>query len=1676
MGVTENLSVKTYNDEKLPKVCTNLRMWMYGAAGASLKILGQDVVPPIYKTIWDYSNSPVRKSNHWEDGEYKKNGCTRGTDWGGSDWYSPNFRYGGIGNGYGFDEGGNYVPIFTYTLKENEFGVEEATITGYTGSTYALAIPSEIDGHTVVGIADYAFDERSDLHVVNIPDTVIKIGKGTFRNDVNLTQVNLSKNLTYMGSHAFGECKNLTSIEIPKSLEEAGIESGWGGPFGGCSKLEIVTFEEGTQKIAKGLFYNCDGLRKITIPDTVVRIESSAFEGCKNLESIDIPDSVTEIGDYAFESCATMSEANIGDGVLRIGEWVFNDDVNLTQVNLSKNLTYMGSRAFGECKNLTSIEIPKSLEEAGIESGWGGPFGGCSKLENVTFEEGTQKIATGLFYGCDGLRKITIPDTVVRIESAAFEECENLESIDIPDSVTEIGDYAFINCNSLISADIPDKSAGNLGQYLFSGCGSLSSVKLPKTQDKITTNMFYGCSDLTEISLPETIERIEGSAFENAGLMTVELPEAVTYVGGSAYKGNESLEKVTVLDSPAELGERVFQGCVLLNDVSLGKQLKSLGRYAFYGCDALVSVEVPDSATSIGDYCFAESDKLSEVKLGTGITAIPSYAFNLCPTLKSIVLPYRVAKINANAFTNCIQLTEITIPRETTEIADNVFSYPSKMTIYGVTGTYAETYAKAKGIKFEAINHPAETVSLDQTELRMLNGTSQKLVLSVEPTNFTDAVSWKSMDDSIVSVDAGGSGEIRAKAVGRTTIKVSVGRKSATCEVTVVQPVTSVSLNRSSLSLQALETFQLTASVYPNNAENKEIEWSSSDDDIASVDENGFVTAHKKGKATITVKALDGSEKSAAYEVTVTNTAHEAESVEALESSHPYETNCTDFWTYTAPDAPDSIKVAFDTRTSMEKGFDYICIYDGEGNEVGKFTGDDLSGKVITVPGDTVKIQLVTDESADDESVEWGFRVTSITSGSEKLPQEFTGTTTYNKVYGDPTFTLDCVLTVGDGEISYVSNNETVASVDGNGNVTINGAGTAQIVVLASATDSYLQTMRVVTVEVAKAKQSVKLNYSADTLYVGETLKIKADSETGKLTYAAEPETVATVSDDGVVTGVAEGEVSVTVTSAGDENYEETQETVTLKVMGIPEDSVSLEECDVALESETFVYDGSEKEPIVTVSYKGMLLEDGTEYAVEYQNNIQPGTALAVVKAVAGNGYYGVVEKEFIIRPVMKEDATSVEPNAFRGCEDLYEANIGESVTEIGDYAFADCENLDNVYFSGNAPEIGEGAFAGDTLTAWYPADDSTWTRDKLDSYGGNITWKPWNPATGEETQRSLSVCAVNLAGGNYVYDGTPKTPAVTVTDGTVVLAEKVAYTVSYSNNVNVGAATVTVQGVGEYGGTVTRSFTIGKAAPTLQFAAGSVSHTFGDAVFKNSLKATTDGSVSYSSGNVNVATVDGSGNVAICGAGTTVITAQAAAGMNYNAGSASYTLNVAKADNVITAKDIAKTWSKKKQSFAIGATAGGGAKLSYSSNNKSLPVNTAGVVTVPKKYIGSVVVTIRSAATGNYNAAIKTVTVSVNPKGTSIKSVKNSGSKSMMVTWKKNTNIKGYQIQYATDKKFASGVKTKNVSGQKKVKLTVKKLKKGKTYYVRIRTYTKIKGKKYYSTWSKAKKVKIRK
>jgi uncharacterized protein YjdB len=175
----------------------------------------------------------------------------------------------------------------------------------------------------------------------------------------------------------------------------------------------------------------------------------------------------------------------------------------------------------------------------------------------------------------------------------------------------------------------------------------------------------------------------------------------------------------------------------------------------------------------------------------------------------------------------------------------------------------------------DSVIYKVTKVELDKTSLTLDVNQSETLTATITPSNATDkSLTWESSDTNIATVDT--NGVVTAVAQGSTTITATAADGSgekATCSVTVKEaanvPVTSVSLDKTTLELTEGETAQLTATVLPDNATNKAVTWSTSNASIATVDANGLVTAVSAGTATITVTTEDGS-KTATCEVTVT--------------------------------------------------------------------------------------------------------------------------------------------------------------------------------------------------------------------------------------------------------------------------------------------------------------------------------------------------------------------------------------------------------------------------------------------------------------------------------------------------------------------------------------------------------------------------------------------------------------------------------------------------------------------------------------------------------------------------------------------------------------------------------------------------------------------------------------
>ena len=226
--------------------------------------------------------------------------------------------------------------------------------------------------------------------------------------------------------------------------------------------------------------------------------------------------------------------------------------------------------------------------------------------------------------------------------------------------------------------------------------------------------------------------------------------------------------------------------------------------------------------------------------------------------------------------------------------------------------------------------------------------------------------------DTEASVEAGGE---------------NPGEAGTGTEETPVQ-AEEIVLDSESASLDALDTLQLSAQVYPEGCDQSVI-WTSSDPSVAVVDANGLVTAVGRGDAgsgmatitaTAAAAAADGSELTASCYVTVRSDGRRVERVEELGSEHPYRDGESRFWEFTL-DGAENLALTFAPETSLGLG-DFLVLQFGDNEQI-TYTADntaDLAGQTLAIPGDGLRIWLISD---DDGNTGWGFQVTEAAAAEE---------------------------------------------------------------------------------------------------------------------------------------------------------------------------------------------------------------------------------------------------------------------------------------------------------------------------------------------------------------------------------------------------------------------------------------------------------------------------------------------------------------------------------------------------------------------------------------------------------------------------------------------------------------------------------------------------------------------
>ena len=424
---------------------------------------------------------------------------------------------------------------------------------------------------------------------------------------------------------------------------------------------------------------------------------------------------------------------------------------------------------------------------------------------------------------------------------------------------------------------------------------------------------------------------------------------------------------------------------------------------------------------------------------------------------------------------------------------------------------------------------------------------------------------------------------------------------------------------------------------------------------------------------------------------------------------------------------------------------------------------------------------------------------------------------------------------------------------------------------------------------------------------------------------------------------------------------------------------------------------------------------------------------------------------------------TSIEQDTFRECSSLTSVKLPSGVASIGNGAFRDCSNLTGIEIPPSVTSIGNGAFG----------NCSNLTSIEI----GGVT-SIGNGAFGNcSSLTSVKMPASVTSIGEGAFDGCRGLTSIEIPTG-VTSIEKYTFRACHGlTSIEIPSNVTSIGGEAFDSCIGLTSIEIPSSVTSIGYAAfrncwNLKSIKIPVSVTSISMYAIPDcAHIWYSGSRAQWNAISGAGDVGYefrihCADDTSATPGQG------EENSAQKPEDSEKSDQTITAKNITKTYGEKP--FYLNAKADTGTALTYAVSNKKIAtIDKKGKITI--KGCGITEITITAPGSDTYNQAQKTIKLIVKPKKATLSSVKSKKKATATVKWKQDKTASGYLVVCAPDKKFKKNKVQITVDKNKTVSATVKKLKPGKTYYVRICAYAKSGKTKVQGDWSKVKTVKIK-
>ncbi|MDE5642060.1 MAG: leucine-rich repeat protein [Muribaculaceae bacterium] len=728
-----------------------------------------------------------------------------------------------------------------------------------------------------------------------------------FVNSTELRSVTIGPKVTSLYHHLFDGCANLATLRMGQSIENIYTYA-----FRNCDKLVTVDFPETLKLIDVAAFADCDALTGATFPGQLTRLGNSAYSNCPLLKDVvfnesDItPKPSLTIGDYTFAKCSQIRSLSFPGRLRSIGNYTFKQCAYLTDVifqdsYLTVTLGYGAATStgadqqdlplFGNC-NLQSLYIGRNISY-NATSGYGySPFYNQQYLTDVRFSQaGTVTSCMNyMLYGVNNCKSLVLPTSLKTIGSRTFASMTMLEGITIPNAVTEIGTYAFSNDAGLKYAHL-STSCPWLKEGLFNSCDSLESITIPPVVTKMDTKMFANCKSLASVTFEGSSDILEmgyGASqtdyglFRDCPLETLNLDRWLSYntavASRSPFYSIATLKNITFGENVGLVDKYMFSYCSGIEEVYLPDNIESVGLWGFRCCSSLKKVRFSEKLSQVSDYGFSGCTSLDNVVFPESMTSIADNSFSYCTSLKKLDLGDKLMIIGPAAFKNDTALEGIEIPETLyglgVEAFANCRSLPN-VSIRSISSVGKQAFQGCSGLQWVSLSD--KTTSLGEDSFDGCTGI--KYVKSYAEFPPEGLVNFPA------DVVANGTLFVPEYSVDYYEYSPTWKEWASIRPLNDNVMVSSVELDKTEISFKASESVVLTAVVGAEDATDKNILWKTSDENIATVDASGVVTAIAVGEATVTALAADGSGVKAECKVTVTPTLVESINIAGLATS-----------------------------------------------------------------------------------------------------------------------------------------------------------------------------------------------------------------------------------------------------------------------------------------------------------------------------------------------------------------------------------------------------------------------------------------------------------------------------------------------------------------------------------------------------------------------------------------------------------------------------------------------------------------------------------------------------------------------------------------------------------------------------------------------------------------------